>query len=650
MGRLLIPALLNLLTCDMDLFPSPYLSGVINLKGKNMASMLTSRGCEHVCKFCVTPFVNSMKIRYHSVERVLDEMEYIVSKGVGRFWIADPNFTASRERTLELLKGKIERGIKAPFWFQTRCDLVDEDLLKDLKEAGAFIVGFGLESASPGVLDETGKEIGLDHLRKMVNVAQSLGIDVELFSMYGLPGENIEDVRKTLNFVRSYKIPIYANSYSQQLQLYFGSIYERNPEKYGFKVIPKYRPAYLSVWHDYETDDLKIKDLKKIHNIWALANEEVGSAVRARERSFDTLNFLLANEEDLRDEKEFYEYGAIISARLEERSLLKKFVNEYIKQLNPDKLTLKRFLSILPVFKETKGEATGSSRVIFDCYSEMGGIPFGGVKAGYWDLILGQNQFLPSFEAGFIGVRKDEEKVFDFTFPHDYNPPELRGNTVTVRIKVLGVFNPVNLKSVSDLNSLDIFNRYQLPDLERLRKEDVVLHYLALKEIPEKDLVAMPTHFLMLVLQYAKLHRTGDIRRMAKLMGESEKVFIILGDTLGSAGRFREAVHYYDMADSGQPEVLLKKAKALYMGGDTQGSLDILNSMPEEDNLEYLTVVLECLKVLQPDSERIPVLDRRVLDLMVTSALEGETSDTGKNIQTVVHGNGSLLEKQKHAR
>src|SRR5208283_785893 len=149
-------------------------------------------------------------IRYHSVKRVLDEMEYIVNKGVGRFWIGDPNFTASRERTLELLQGKIERGIKAPFWFQTRCDLVDEELIEKLREAGAATVGFGLESASPGILDETGKDIGLDHMRRMVKVSQSLGIEVELFSMYGLPGETIENVRQTLNFVRSYNIPVFA--------------------------------------------------------------------------------------------------------------------------------------------------------------------------------------------------------------------------------------------------------------------------------------------------------------------------------------------------------------------------------------------------------------------------------------------------------
>jgi len=635
---------------NMDLFPSPYLSGIINLEGKDLACMLTSRGCEHICRFCVTPFVNRRKIRYHSVKRVLDEMEYIANKGVNRFWIGDPNFTASRERTMELLQGKIERGIKTPFWFQTRCDLVDEELLKKLREAGANIVGFGLESASPGILDETGKDIGLDHMRRMVEAAQSLGMEVELFTMYGLPGETIEHTRQTMSFVRSYKIPIFANSYSQQLQLYFGSIYERNPEKYGFKVLPRYRPAYLSIWHDYETQQLTVKDFKKVHNIWTLVNEELINAVRTKERSFDMLNFLLDNEEDLRDEKDFYEYGATMSSGLEEQGLLKKFISGYIKHLNPDKLSLKRLLSRLPIFKETGQGANAGSRVIFDCHSEMGGMPFAGMKAGYWDIMLGQNLFLPSFEAGFIGVREGEEKVFDFTFPPDYNQVELRGGTVRVGIKVYKVLNPVKVKSVNDLNLLNIRNHYPLSDLERLRREDIVLYYFALRDIPETDLVAMPEHFLMLVLHYAKLHKTGDIKRMARLLENDRKAFVILGDTLQSAGRFKEAVYFYEKDDSHQPDVLIKKSRALFLGGEVQRAFEILSSMPEQENLEFLEILLECLKVVQPESERIPSLDRRILDLKIKNALISKSIGSGNNhmdIRPVVHGSTVFHERQE---
>jgi len=72
---------------DLDIYPSPYISGVINLKGKTMASIFTSRGCEHVCNFCVTPFFNKRKIRFHSIDHVLEEMAYLEKIGMESIWI-----------------------------------------------------------------------------------------------------------------------------------------------------------------------------------------------------------------------------------------------------------------------------------------------------------------------------------------------------------------------------------------------------------------------------------------------------------------------------------------------------------------------------------------------------------------------------------
>ena len=100
---------------DLDEYPSPYLTNALNLEGKNTAILLSSRGCRHVCWFCITPRICGGKIRYHSVERVIEEMEMLSEQGIQRFWFADPNFTENRERTEQLLEAKIDRGIMTPF-------------------------------------------------------------------------------------------------------------------------------------------------------------------------------------------------------------------------------------------------------------------------------------------------------------------------------------------------------------------------------------------------------------------------------------------------------------------------------------------------------------------------------------------------------
>jgi len=64
---------------DLDEYPSPYLQGILNLQGKTTAILLSSRGCKHVCRFCITPRLCGGKVRYHSIDRVVSEMEFLAS-------------------------------------------------------------------------------------------------------------------------------------------------------------------------------------------------------------------------------------------------------------------------------------------------------------------------------------------------------------------------------------------------------------------------------------------------------------------------------------------------------------------------------------------------------------------------------------------
>ncbi|MBM3303234.1 MAG: B12-binding domain-containing radical SAM protein, partial [Deltaproteobacteria bacterium] len=278
---------------DLDAYPSPYLTNMLNLEGKDTAILLSSRGCRHVCRFCITPRICGRKIRFHSIRRVVEEMEMLSGQGIGRFWFADPNFTDDRERTERLLDEKIRRGIQTPFWCQTRSDLVDESLLEKLSAAGTDTIAFGLESGSPSVLEKTKKRIALEQLKTNVETAQSLGMATELFSIFGLPGETVGDVRKTMDFIRSLGIPIESNSGSQQMQLYFGSIYEKNPTRFGYRALPVYRPAYLSIGDRYETADMAAAQIRKVRNLWALSNEQIKMDVYYKQRVFEILDFLL---------------------------------------------------------------------------------------------------------------------------------------------------------------------------------------------------------------------------------------------------------------------------------------------------------------------------------------------------------------------
>jgi len=625
---------------DLDAYPSPYLTDLLNLEGKETAIVLSSRGCSHACWFCITPHICKGRVRFHSVARTVDEMEFLSGRGIQRFWFADPNFTEDRSRTEALLQEKMRRGVTTPYWFQTRTDLIDPALLEKLRAAGADTVAFGLESGSPGVLARTNKRILLEQIRENVAAAQALGMETELFTIFGLPGETVDDARETLAFVRSLNIPVHSNSGSQQMQLYFGSVYAKNPAKFGFKVRPGYRPRYLSIGDEYESESMTRADIRKVRDMWTLANEQVEQDVYYKQRLFEVLDFLLENRPGLMDEPALYAFGALASCAIEEFGLLVDFLDGYSRLPGVDEADVAELVSSLNFFRDTDEPAGPADRVIFDSRSFMDGVPFTGISGKYWDVLLGKGLLLESFERAFVGSRSGDDLSFEFTFPDDYYEEDLRGRTVDVHAKVRKIFTRVDAHTLDQVRGLGIRNRYDFPDLDLLKDHNEILYYLSLRDADPTALAKVPSHFLWFAHKLAKLGKKRTVDRLASVLDGRHEALGALADTVAAAGKFRWALEYYDrLPDGGQP-MALKRARCLIAADEAAGALQVLEALPNGNGLEFQQVMLECLKKALPDSNRIPSLEHHVLDLRVEAALERETMPVpgAPSARPVVHG------------
>lgn len=253
---------------DLDRYPSPYLTDVFDYSRMGEAIMLTSRGCPHHCIYCYTPRAFKHKVMFHSIDRVLEEMTWITKKGVKRFWFADPNISHKPSRIEELLDGILTRGLEAQMWLQTRADLVNLEIMKKMKRAGVRTIAFGLESASERVMPDLDKHLSIEKVVEAIRLAQSQEIEVELFTMFGLPNETFEDAMTTLNFVRENNVKIMGNTNSQQMQIYFGTSMARHYEDYHIRPLNRERPAYISIGCQYETDHMSTDEIAKVQNLW----------------------------------------------------------------------------------------------------------------------------------------------------------------------------------------------------------------------------------------------------------------------------------------------------------------------------------------------------------------------------------------------
>lgn len=165
--------------------------------------VLASRGCPYKCKFCLWPQVmyQSNLYRTRNIIDVVDEMEYLVKEmNFKSIYFDDDTFNIGKERMLRLCDEIKRRKLNAPWAIMARADLMDEEILENMREAGLFAVKYGIESSNQRLLDNINKNMNLKKTEDMIKLTKMLGIKMHLTFAFGLPGETKESVHKTIEF------------------------------------------------------------------------------------------------------------------------------------------------------------------------------------------------------------------------------------------------------------------------------------------------------------------------------------------------------------------------------------------------------------------------------------------------------------------
>ena len=68
------------------------------------------------------------------------------------------------------------------------------------------------------------------------------------------------------------------------------------------------------------------------------------------------------------------------------------------------------------------------------------GVEFDNGSSDSYELTIGSNTFIDGFEDGVIGMKKDETKDLNLTFPEDYNNTDLAGADVVFTVTVNHVY------------------------------------------------------------------------------------------------------------------------------------------------------------------------------------------------------------------
>jgi anaerobic magnesium-protoporphyrin IX monomethyl ester cyclase len=176
----------------------------INEKRKSMPIM-TSRGCPHRCCFCSSYTVHGRKMRYHSINRVIEDLTYLKNKfDIKTIIFQDDNFTADKSRAKKIIESMYELQLTAFFPNSLALYTLDKEMLEALKKIGVNQLVLSVESGSDRVLREImHKPLNLNIVNRVVKDCRELGIYSDVNILIGLPGETKKDIEDARIFLRT---------------------------------------------------------------------------------------------------------------------------------------------------------------------------------------------------------------------------------------------------------------------------------------------------------------------------------------------------------------------------------------------------------------------------------------------------------------
>jgi len=184
-------------------FPAYHLSGGISCyqtgtQRPPFTNVFSSRGCPYHCQFCSSHDTYQAR----TPENVVEELEWLVKDyGLKNFYFFDDAFTINQKRASKICQGIIKKGLKLRWSCGTRVDSVSPDLLKEMKQAGCWMIAYGIESGNQEILNRNYKDFALADAQKAVKQTKKAGIAAYAMFVLGLPGETKKTIEKTFKFI-----------------------------------------------------------------------------------------------------------------------------------------------------------------------------------------------------------------------------------------------------------------------------------------------------------------------------------------------------------------------------------------------------------------------------------------------------------------
>jgi len=188
--------------------------------------IMASRGCPYACSYCsnhvLKKTLKGHYVRFRSVEHVMEEIDLRIQqyygKGLRFLYFFDDTFILDKEYILKFCKQFVAKGYhRMVGWnVNVRANLVTDELMEAMKEAGCYQVRMGMESGNEYIRNKVyHRDMTNQQIYDAFSIIHKNGLQLRLYFIVGAPYETVQMMQESLDMAKK----------SSADEIFFGVLY-----------------------------------------------------------------------------------------------------------------------------------------------------------------------------------------------------------------------------------------------------------------------------------------------------------------------------------------------------------------------------------------------------------------------------------------